>query len=272
MGTAHPSGAAPPGRPASGLRGAGRIGLFATCLVDLFRPSVGFAAARLLENAGFQVVVPPGQTCCGQPAYNGGARHLARKLAGNVIDLLEGCDFVVLPSGSCAGMICKHYPELFDDDPLWTARAQSLSKRTFELLSFLAEASRIDLLKAASYPAKVTYHDSCSGLRELGIRQAPRKLLHKVEGLCQQEIRQPETCCGFGGTFCVKYSEIADHMVEAKSLDIEQTGADTLLGGDMGCLLHIAGKLKRRGSAIRVRHAAEVLAGTTSSTPAIGDS
>lgn len=243
------------------VAGAAKVGLFATCLVDLFRPSVGLAAAALLEDVGLQVVVPPDQTCCGQPAYNSGARDLARNLAKRVINTLEGYDVVVLPSGSCAGMICKHYPGLLGDDLLWSARAQSLARRTFELLSFLAEPGRAEQLRTVSCPSKITYHDSCSGLRELGIKQAPRQLLDKVEGLQQREMQQSETCCGFGGTFCVKYPEIADYMVDIKSRQIEQTGADTLLGGDMGCLLHLAGRLKRRGSAVRVRHTAEVLAG-----------
>lgn len=243
------------------VSGAARVGLFATCLVDLFRPSVGMAAAALLEDAGLQVVVPPDQTCCGQPAYNSGARDLARRLAKRVINTLEGYDIVVLPSGSCAGMICKHYPGLLSDDLLWSARAQSLARRTFELLSFLAEPCRAERLRIVGYPAKITYHDSCAGLRELGIKQAPRKLLDRVEGLQQHEMQQSETCCGFGGAFCVKYPEIASYMVDVKSRQIEQTGADTLLGGDMGCLLHLAGRLKRCGSAVRVRHTAEVLAG-----------
>jgi L-lactate dehydrogenase complex protein LldE len=236
------------------------VALFVTCLVDLFRPSIGFAAVKLLEEAGCTVEVPYNQVCCGQPAYNSGDRATTRDIARQVIDAFEGYDAVVVPSGSCGGMLIHHYPGLFDDEPVLKARAEQLAARTFELTSFL-----VDVVGFAKVPARytgtVTYHDSCSGLRELGVKQQPRLLLASVEGLTLREMKTPEVCCGFGGTFCVKYPEISNAMVGEKASDVAETGADTLLAGDLGCLMNMAGKLQREGSAIRVRHIAEVLAG-----------
>jgi len=246
-----------------------RVGLFVTCLVDLFRPSVGFAAVKLLEAAGCTVVVPRAQTCCGQPAYNSGDRADTRAIARGVIDAFEGFDYVVAPSGSCAGMIREHYPALFEDEPETAHRAHGLARRTYELVSFLRDVRGMDKV-AARYDGTVTYHDSCSGLRELRVKQQPRELLASVDGLQLVELPGAETCCGFGGTFCVKYPDISNRMVDEKAKDIEATGAATLLAGDMGCLLNMAGKLKRRDAKVRVRHVAEVLAGMTD-TPAIGD-
>jgi L-lactate dehydrogenase complex protein LldE len=245
------------------------VGLFVTCLVDLFRPSVGFAALKLLEDAGCRVSVPQTQTCCGQPAYNSGDRADAKAVAKGVIAAFEGFDHVVAPSGSCAGMIRKHYPALLADEPEWRARAEALSGKTFELVSFLFDVlgvRRVDARHAGS----VTYHDSCSGLRELGIREQPRRLLDSVEGLTLLELPGADVCCGFGGTFCVKYPEISNAIVEEKTADIAATGAQTLLAGDLGCLLNMAGKLKREGHPTRSRHVAEVLAGMTGE-PAIGE-
>jgi L-lactate dehydrogenase complex protein LldE len=243
-----------------------RVGLFVTCLVDLFRPTVGFAAVKLLEDAGCTVEVPRVQTCCGQPAYNSGDRADARDIAARVIAAFETYDHVVAPSGSCAGMIREHYPALFQDEPTMQARARALAQRTFELVSFLTDvrgASRVE----ARFDGIVTYHDSCSGLRELGIKQQPRRLLATVEGLRLTELPGAEVCCGFGGTFCVKYPEISDKIVREKTADIAATGAGTLLAGDIGCLLNMAGKLKREGRPVAVRHVAEVLAGMTEVAP-----
>jgi len=248
-----------------------RVGLFATCLVDLFRPSVGFAAVKLIEEAGCEVEVPGLQTCCGQPAFNSGDKADAAALAKRTILLFEGFDYVVVPSGSCGGQIKRHYPELLQDDTAWHARAKALAERTWELMAFIHDVRgmrRVD----ARYDGVVTYHDSCSGLRELGVKRQPRALLDSVQGLTLKELPGAETCCGFGGTFCVKYPEISDKMVGAKADDILATGADTLLAGDMGCLLNMAGKLKRlrteRGDRpTRVRHVAEVLAGMTDEPP-----
>ena len=249
--------------------GKPRVALFVTCLVDLFRPSVGFAAAKLLEQAGCAVFVPRLQTCCGQPAYNSGDRKDARALARQVIDAFEPYDYVVAPSGSCAGMIREHYPALFEDEAETAHRAHGLARRTYELVSFLRDVRGMERVDA-QFAGRVTYHDSCSGLRELSVKEQPRRLLRSVEGLELVELAGAETCCGFGGTFCVKYREISNRMVEDKAQAVEETGAETLLAGDLGCLLNMAGKLKRRGSPVRVRHVAEVLAGMTGE-PAIGD-
>jgi L-lactate dehydrogenase complex protein LldE len=233
--------------------------LFVTCLVDLFRPSIGFATVKLLEEAGCTVDVPAAQVCCGQPAYNSGDRATTREIARQVVDAFEGYDAVVVPSGSCGGMLNQHYPGLFDDEPALKVRAERLAARTFELTSFLVDVLGISRLPA-HYAGIVTYHDSCSGLRELGVKRQPRQLLTAVEGLALREMSTPEVCCGFGGTFCVKYPEISNAMVAEKAADIAATGADTLLAGDLGCLMNMAGKLKRQGSSVRVRHVAEVLA------------
>lgn len=246
-----------------------RVALFVTCLVDLHRPTVGFAAIKLLEDAGCMVEVPRAQTCCGQPAYNSGDRTTAADIARNVIGAFEGYDYVVVPSGSCAGMISHHYQSLFENDPALRVRAEALASRTFELVAFLTDVLAVSHV-TANYAGTATYHDSCSGLRELGIKAQPRALLGGVAGLTLIEMQEPEVCCGFGGTFCVKYPEISTRMVSDKAADIAGTGADTLLAGDLGCLLNMAGRLSREGSPVRVRHVAEVLAGMTTDVPPIG--
>ena len=245
------------------------VGLFVTCLVDLFRPSVGFAAVELLEQAGCTVEVPRAQTCCGQPAYNSGDRADTKAIAAQVIEAFEPYDYVVAPSGSCGAMIKDHYPALFADDPAMGARAEALGAKTYELISFLADVRGLDRV-AVSWQTAATYHDSCSGLRELGVKAQPRRLLASVEGLDLKEMADSEVCCGFGGTFCVKYADISNVMVTAKAEAIEATGADCLLAGDLGCLMNMAGKLKREGRPIQARHVAEVLAGMTG-TVAIGE-
>jgi L-lactate dehydrogenase complex protein LldE len=244
-----------------------RVGLFATCLVDLIRPRIGFATAKLLEDAGCVVEVPS-QTCCGQPAFNSGDRKTARELALQMIEAFEGYDYIVLPSGSCAGQVIVHYPELFEGDTACEPRAKALAAKTYELTVFLS-----DVLKAtprARFDGAVTYHDSCSGLRELGIQKQPRKLLANVEGLTLLEMKDPDVCCGFGGTFCVKYPDVSNKIVEKKTANIAASGAATLLAGDLGCLMNMAGKLSREGKEVRVRHIAEVLAGMADE-PAIGE-
>ncbi|WP_254065695.1 MULTISPECIES: (Fe-S)-binding protein [unclassified Acidisoma] len=237
-----------------------RVGLFPTCLVDLFRPVVGFAAAQLLTRAGCEVSLPEGLTCCGQPSYNSGDRRSAQRLARQVISACEGFDYIVIPSGSCGGMLRHHYPELLADDALWAPRARQLAERSYELLSFLVDVLKLEGVDTA-FPGTATYHDSCSGLRELGVKTQPRKLLASVEGLALTEMPGAETCCGFGGTFCVKYPAISNRMVSDKCTEAQATGAKLLLAGDLGCLMNIAGKLSRLGSPIEVRHVAEVLAG-----------
>jgi L-lactate dehydrogenase complex protein LldE len=238
-----------------------RVGLFVTCLVDLMRPRIGFAALRLLEAAGCEVVVPAAQTCCGQPGYNAGDRATARALARKLLDEFEDCEHVVAPSGSCAGMVRVHYPGLFRDDPATLARVERLSARTRELTDFLVNVANLDRVPGA-FAGTVTYHDSCSGLRELGVKSQPRALLAKVPGLVLKEMDEPETCCGFGGAFAVKFGEISAHIAERKCADIAACGADAVVLGDLGCMLNIEGRLRRRGDAkTKVLHVGEVLAG-----------
>lgn len=246
-----------------------RVALLVTCLVDLFRPSVGFAAVKLLEAAGCAVEVPRAQTCCGQPAYNSGDKADAKSVARQVITAFAGYEYVVVPSGSCAGMVKVHYPELFADEPATRAAAEELAARTYELMSFLVDVRGMTEV-AATCSARVTYHDSCSGLRELGVKAQPRALLRTVEGLALDELPGAEICCGFGGTFAVKYPDISDKMARDKIADIEATGAQCVLAGDLGCLLQIAGKLSRAGSRVEARHVAEVLADMTGAIPPIG--
>ena len=246
-----------------------RVGLYVTCLVDLHRPTVGFAAIKLLEDAGCVVEVPTVQTCCGQPAYNSGDRATARDLALQVMTAFRGFDYVVVPSGSCGGMIKHHFPELVADDPKLRAEAERLSGKTHELVSFLTDVLGVRRVEAL-YSGRVTYHDSCAGLREMGVKAQPRQLLRGVTGVELREMAEPEVCCGFGGTFCVKYPDISTRMVSDKAADIMATEADTLLAGDMGCLLNMAGRLTRLGSGIAVRHVAEVLADMTDAAPPIG--
>lgn len=238
------------------------VGLFATCLVDLFRPSVGFAAAKLIERAGCTVHVPMAQTCCGQPAYNSGDRADTRAIAEQVIETFEGFDYVVAPSGSCGAMLRKHYPGLFAGDAAWEERANRFAAKVHELISFLTDVRGLTGVDGA-FDGIVTYHDSCSGLRELGVRTQPRKLLSAVDGAKLKEMQDSDVCCGFGGTFCVKFPDISNAIVTKKVKNIAESGADMLLAGDMGCLMNMAGKLKREGSTIEVRHVAEVLAGMT---------
>jgi L-lactate dehydrogenase complex protein LldE len=245
-----------------------RVGLFVTCLVDIIRPSVGFAAVKLLEDAGCKVVVPS-QTCCGQPAYNSGDRSTAKRLALQAIEAFEDCDYVVAPSGSCGGMLIKHYPKLFAGEPDLAERAERFAAKSHELVSFLTDVMGVDKVKAR-YEGTVAYHDSCAGLRELGIKAQPRRLLAGVEGLTLVELGGAEVCCGFGGLFATKYSELSNAIVKRKADDIKSAEIDTVLAGDLGCLMNMAGKLSREGSPIKARHVAEILAGMADG-PAIGE-
>ncbi|MEX2201246.1 MAG: (Fe-S)-binding protein [Dongiaceae bacterium] len=246
-----------------------RVGLLVTCLVDLFRPQAGFAAIALLEAAGCDVAVPPAQTCCGQPAYNSGDRSDAIALAQRTIELFEPFDHVVIPSGSCAGMLRLHYPDLLANDAAWAARAAALAQKTVELTQFLVQLG-MPAPVDAEHDGTVAFHDSCSALRETKSVAEPRLLLRAVRGLTLRDLADPEACCGFGGTFCVKYPAISDDMVTRKAADIVATGAETLAACDLGCLLNIAGKLSREGSVVRCFHVAEILAGR-SDAPAIGE-
>ena len=246
-----------------------RVGFFATCLVDIMRPSVGFASVELLEQAGCVVDVPRNQSCCGQPAYNNGDEANSVAIARQVIQAFENFDYVVLPSGSCAAMIIDHYPRLFRNELGWLARSRDLSARTWELTRFLVEVMGLDSVDAR-YKGLCAYHDSCSGLRELCIRKQPRKLLSLVKDLTIVELQDRDVCCGFGGTFSIKYPEISERMVSNKVADLEQSDADTLTGGDLGCLLNIAGRLSRQGKVVKVLHIAEILAGM-GENPGIGE-
>ncbi|MGF7148817.1 L-lactate dehydrogenase complex protein LldE [Sphingomonas zeicaulis] len=248
---------------------APQVALFATCLVDLIRPRIGFAAVAALEAAGCEVIVPEGQTCCGQPALNSGDRDNAAAIAKRTIALLEPYEHIVVPSGSCAGTIRCHYPEIFEHDAEWGPRAIALAAKTFEIMAYLDEV-RGWRPEGVSLPAKAAYHDSCSGLRELGIKRQPRRLLGAIDGLALTPLAGEETCCGFGGTFCVKYPAISNAIVEEKAQAIEATGADLLLAGDLGCLMNMAGKLNRRGAPVRAFHAIELIAGMGDG-PAIGE-
>ena len=246
-----------------------RVGLFATCLMNAMRPNIGFAAAKLLEDAGCEVHVPPTQTCCGQPGYNSGDYDGARALAKQIIAAFEGFDYIVGPSGSCMATIRHDYPDLFADMADWRARAEAMAAKSFELLSFLTDVMGVTEVDAR-YEGSVTYHDSCSGLRSLGVKGQPRQLLGSVQGLELREMADTDVCCGFGGTFCVKYPEISEKIADDKIANADATGATTLLGGDLGCLLHLAGRMRRRGLPVKVYHTAEVLAGLADG-PGIGD-
>jgi L-lactate dehydrogenase complex protein LldE len=236
-----------------------RVGLLVTCLVDLVRPRIGIAALKLLEEAGCEVIVPQSQTCCGQPGWNSGDRRSARALAQKLIEEFEPCEYVVAPSGSCAGMVKLHFAELFPGEGAWLERAERLAKKTYELTDFLANVAGIARVPG-EYSGTVTYHDSCSGLRELGVKRQPRALLAKMPGVQLKEMKDAETCCGFGGTFSVKFGEISAAMAQTKCDRVHDTGAGAVVLGDLGCMLNIEGKLRRMGDEqTLVLHVAEVL-------------
>jgi len=238
-----------------------RIALFVTCLVDLMRPEIGFAAIKLLEHAGCEVVVPPDQTCCGQPAYNSGDRRSAHRLAERVLEQLEGYDYVVIPSGSCAGMIKVHYADLFSDDPGLKHRLVDLGPRIYELSDFLGNVMQVENVPGKLSGA-VTYHDSCSGLRELGVCAQPRQLLKLIPGVEVREMKDARACCGFGGTFSLKYGAVSSAIVDEKIGNIQATSAQAVVLGDLGCMLNIEGRLRRLGDdKTQVLHIAQVLAG-----------
>ena len=239
-----------------------RLALFVTCLVDLMRPEIGFASLRLLEGAGCDVVVPPGQTCCGQPAFGAGNRVLATDLARQAIAQLEDYEYVVIPSGSCTDQIRNVYPQLLADDPIWAARAQALAARSYELSCFLVEVLKLEQVPG-TFSGSATYHDSCKGLRGLGIKAQPRNLLASMRGMTLSEMPDCEECCGFGGAFAVRFGEVSTAIVDRKCESIAAAGADAVVGSDLGCLLNIEGRLRRRGDQrTQVLHLAEVLAGT----------
>lgn len=238
-----------------------RVALYVTCLVDAVRPEIGFATIKLLEHAGCEVVVPDAQTCCGQPAFNAGDVNTARALAVKVLRELEGFDYAVVPSGSCGGHIRTHFVELFADHPDLKSRATQLASRTYELTDFLVNVARVSTLPS-NFGGAITYHDSCSGLREMGVKSQPRDLLAKLPAVELTEMTGCEQCCGFGGTFSIKYGDISGAIVDEKCRNIRASGAGTVVLGDLGCMLNIEGRLRRTGDeTTRVLHVAQVLAG-----------
>ena len=238
-----------------------RVGLFVTCLIDMMRPEIGFSTLKLLETAGCEVVIPASQTCCGQPGYNSGERAIARDLAQKFLDEFESFDYVVVPSGSCGGMVKAHYGDLFADDPELMGRYERLRPRVFELTDFLVNVLHIETVPG-DYNGEVTYHDACSGLRELGVKAQPRALLARMPGVKLTEMKDCQACCGFGGTFALKYGDISTAIVDEKCANIAASGAPAVVLGDLGCMLNIEGRLRRTGDTkTRVLHIAQVLAG-----------
>jgi L-lactate dehydrogenase complex protein LldE len=237
----------------------GRVALFITCLVDLFSPRIGLAAVKVLRRLGIEPEFPPAQTCCGQPAFNAGYRREARDVARHFLEVFERYEWLVAPSGSCASMVREHYPALFRDEPELERRFSALGHRTHELSQFITDVLGIGST-GARFPHAVTYHDSCHSLRSLGVREGPRRLLRSIEGIDLRELPDSEVCCGFGGTFAVKFPEISVSMAEDKIGRIESTGAEFVVATDASCLMHLGGALARKGSRVRPLHLAEILA------------
>jgi L-lactate dehydrogenase complex protein LldE len=237
-----------------------RVSLFITCLVDQLWPSVGAGAVEVLRRAGCEVVFDERQTCCGQPAFNTGYRSDARRLARRFIEIFEdgGADYVVSPSGSCTAM-AHHFHELFADDEPWRLRAEAIAERTHEFGAFLVGVLGVEDV-GASFKGRVTWHDACHGLRDLGIRDEPRKLIRGVRGAEFVELANADACCGFGGTFSVKYPEISVAILDNKIEAIERAGVRAVVSGDASCLMQIGGRLTRNNSTVRTMHLAELLA------------
>jgi L-lactate dehydrogenase complex protein LldE len=236
-----------------------KVSLFITCLSDVFFPEVGKSVVEVLERYGVEVDFPMGQTCCGQPAYNSGYHKEAKEAAKHMIDQFAASRYVVAPSGSCVAMIRHYYPEMFKDDPIWKPKAEEFANKTYEFSQFLVHVLGVDDPKC-EWAGTCTYHHSCHMRRGLGIKEEPLQLLSRVEGLDLKELPYAHDCCGFGGTFAAKMSDISEAMVDEKIKHIESTGANILVGSDMGCLMNIAGRLRRTGKKIEVMHVAEVLA------------
>jgi L-lactate dehydrogenase complex protein LldE len=236
-----------------------RVSLFVTCIVDQLFPNVGMAMAEVLERVGYQVDFPERQTCCGQPAFNSGYPDEARIVARHFLDTFEASEAVVVPSGSCTSMIVHHYAELFQKDPAMLARVHNMEKRVFEFATFLTEQAGVEDVGARMEDV-ITIHDGCHGLRELGIRSAPRRLLAQVRGLVVREMQPADECCGFGGTFSVKFAQLSAAMGRTKVDAILRTGARTVVSLDPSCLMQIQGLLSRADNRIRTMHLAEVLA------------
>ena len=236
------------------------VTLFIQCLVDGIYPEVAEAMVKIFRNLGFDLACPTRQTCCGQPAYNSGYRRQAGVAAKRFVEIFEAAETIVCPSGSCVTMVRHHYPELFKDDVQWRQRAVQVAAKTYELTEYLVDVLGLDDL-GAHYDGKITYHDSCHLLRNLRIQDQPRRLLRNVSGAEFVELNDSDRCCGFGGSFSVKYADISTAMVEDKVNNIIDSGADTVVGCDMGCLMNIQGRLSRRGLDIKTMHIAQILAG-----------
>jgi L-lactate dehydrogenase complex protein LldE len=237
-----------------------RISLFVTCLVDQLWPSVGTSAVEVLRRAGCEVEFDQRQTCCGQPAFNTGYRNEARVLARRFIEIFEEskADAIVSPSGSCTAMV-RHFRELFAEDEAWRTRAESIAERTHEFASFLVNVRGVDDL-GASFNGRVTWHDACHGLRDLNLHSEPRRLIRNVRGVEFVELANADACCGFGGTFSVKYPEISVAILDNKIESIENAGVRAVVSADASCLMQIGGRLSRKASPVRAMHLAELLA------------
>ena len=236
-----------------------RVSLFVTCIVDQVFPQVGIAITQVLERLGYRVDFPKAQTCCGQPAFNSGYTEEARNIARHFLDVFQDSETIIVPSGSCASMISHHFADIFENDPQLLAEAQALEPRVFEFSRFLLEVAGVEDV-GARFDGVVTYHDSCHALRELRIKAGPRKLLSKVRGLTLAEMTTAEECCGFGGTFSIKFPEVSGAMARTKIDSIQQTGASTIVSIDSSCLMQLQGVIDRAGLPIRTLHLAEVLA------------
>jgi L-lactate dehydrogenase complex protein LldE len=236
-----------------------RVSLFVTCIVDQVFPQVGIAITQVLERLGYQVDFPKAQTCCGQPAFNSGYTEEARKIARHFLDVFRDSETIIVPSGSCTSMISHHFADIFENDLQLLAKAQALEPRVFEFSRFLLEVAGVEDV-GARFDGVVTYHDSCHALRELRIKAGPRKLLSKVRGLTLAEMTTAEECCGFGGTFSIKFPEVSGAMARTKIDSIQQTGASTIVSIDSSCLMQLQGVIDRAGLPIRTLHLAEVLA------------
>jgi L-lactate dehydrogenase complex protein LldE len=236
----------------------GKLTLFIPCLIDSTYPEVGQAMVTLLKRLGASLIYPPDQTCCGQPAFNAGFRSEARKAACHFIRIFEHADQIVSPSGSCVHMVRNHYPDLFKDEPQWLKRAERIGNRIFELSEYLVDVLRVEDL-GAIYNGNATYHDSCHLLRGIGVREQPRKLIRSVKGLQLIEMHDSDRCCGFGGSFAINYPDISTAMVDNKVKNIIASGADVVVGCDIGCLMNIQGRLHRTGSPIQAMHIAQLL-------------
>jgi L-lactate dehydrogenase complex protein LldE len=236
-----------------------RVSLFVTCIVDQVFPQVGIAIVQILERMGYQVHFPEAQTCCGQPAFNSGYTEEARKIARHFLEVFRDSEYIIVPSGSCTSMISHHFGDIFEHDPKLLAESHSLEPRVWEFSRFLLEVAGVEDV-GARFSGVVTYHDSCHALRELHIKSGPRRLLAKVHGLTLAEMQAAEECCGFGGTFSIKFPEVSGAMASTKIESIQKTGASTVVSIDSSCLMQLQGVIDRAGLPIRTLHLAEVLA------------